>query len=163
MHRGSSAAADSILVPRGRNSLRKSRAGGRGPGSRVGPLGLIGLMAIGGCGDADGPTVALRVVRQGLLADAAVVELRFYRVGRRCEDLVATRPRPEPVLGPYILGLDDAERREGTTFRSTEIPADRYVVLADAISPQGAWVGVGCTEGAEVRDGETSVIRVWID
>lgn len=123
---------------------------------------LSGMLAA--CGDASGPDdVELSIVKQGLLLDAEKVELRFYRRGRSCADLSATLPRVEAVLGPFTLPLDATQRREGTVFQSQEIPAGKYVLLGDAIDDGGRVVGTGCTDLAEVRDGEASVIRVVID
>lgn len=136
MHPSRSAAARSLLIP--------------------------GLGLLLSCGEAPSSGLGVEFTRRELLIDAASLEIRFYRRGTDCASLRMTRPRPAPILGPFRLTLDDAERRAGTVFSTETVPAGVYAVLVDALDAGGGSSGSGCAPEGEVRDGELSRIRVVI-
>lgn len=123
---------------------------------------ILGLVACGDGSPPEGSQVGLRFVRAALLSDASSVELRFYGEGTSCVGLQAARPRPPPLLGPFIIPLDDETRANGATFETDRIPAGTYAVLADALDAGGAPVGSGCAPSGRVRNRERSIIEVTI-
>lgn len=121
-------------------------------------------IAIAACGEAQPPppAISIELERKDLLADAAQVAIYFYTGAITCEEIRASIPHPQSVLGPFIAAVDETGRAQGITFKLDSIPADVYVVFVDAIDASGTVVGSGCAPAQQVFEHEVSRIRVKI-
>jgi hypothetical protein len=115
----------------------------------------------GGAGDTE-PAFAIEFERRELLEEATQVAIYFYTGEITCEDIRATLPHPQSVLGPFVAEVDENGRTQGITFPLPDVPVGVYVVFVDAIDASGTVVGSGCAPGQQVFEGEVSRIRIKI-
>jgi hypothetical protein len=124
---------------------------------------LAGLtLVLAGCGGSDNPAMTIGFSNQAILQSTDRIAIYFFTTPSTCNEARSLQPRPPSAAGPFILRLDAEGREVGVTFTRSDIPAGAYVVLADALDPEGMVVGTGCAQMQRVTNRELSKIRIDI-
>jgi hypothetical protein len=124
---------------------------------------VLTVLALAACGGEEEPRgMAIAFATEALFAESTQVAIYFYTGEITCDEIRATLPHPQSVLGPYTAPVGEEARSRGVTFTLDDVPVNTYVVFVDALDASGTIVGSGCSPAQQVFEGEVSRIRVKI-